>query len=92
METFTGETKAWRTGRRQYLSPDKTERQWFPISKQPPDWTWVGDKPKHVTFKDYTPDQWKQHIFERVLIHPITGCWIWQKAIRPDTLFSPVLI
>jgi len=41
------------------------------------------------TTKNYTPEQWKQHIYERVMIHPVTGCWIWQKAILQPSPANP---
>jgi hypothetical protein len=37
----------------------------------------------------YTPDQWKQFIYERCLIHPVTGCWLWQKAILKPSKANP---
>jgi hypothetical protein len=51
---------------------------------------------KLYTFKNgktkkahYTVEDWKQHIIERTLIHPITGCWIWQKAILQPSKANP---
>jgi hypothetical protein len=39
--------------------------------------------------RDFTADDWKQRIYERVLIHPVTGCWIWQKAILKPSKANP---
>jgi len=39
--------------------------------------------------KNYTVDDWKRHIYERVLIHPQTQCWIWQLALLKPSIANP---
>jgi hypothetical protein len=39
--------------------------------------------------RDFTTDDWKQRIYEKCLIHPITGCWIWQNAILKPSKANP---
>jgi hypothetical protein len=39
--------------------------------------------------RDFTTDDWKKNIYARVMIHPLTGCWIWQKAILKPSKANP---